>query len=44
MLKVGIAGGSGYGGVELIQILLRHPNTEIVFLSSEQFAGQAIHS
>ena len=40
MVRVGIAGGSGYAGVELIQILLRHPQAEIVWLSSQQHAGK----
>ena len=40
MVRVGIAGGSGYAGVELIQILLRHPQVEIVWLSSQNHAGK----
>ncbi len=39
MLKIAVAGGSGYGGLELISILLRHPNVEIKAVSSEQHAG-----
>jgi N-acetyl-gamma-glutamyl-phosphate reductase len=42
MLRVGIAGGSGYGGVELISVLLRHPGVEIVSLSSERNAGSPV--
>jgi N-acetyl-gamma-glutamyl-phosphate reductase len=42
MLKVCVAGGSGYGGVELIQILLRHPDVEIVSVSSERHAGTEV--
>lgn len=42
MLRVGIGGGSGYSGVELIQILLRHPEVEITFLSSERYAGDPV--
>jgi N-acetyl-gamma-glutamyl-phosphate reductase len=42
MLKVGIAGGSGYGGLELISVLLRHPQVEIVSLSSERHAGKEV--
>ena len=30
MVKVAILGGSGYTALELIKILLRHPETEIV--------------
>ena len=40
MVKVGIAGGSGYGGLELIHVLLRHPHTDLVWISSERYAGR----
>jgi N-acetyl-gamma-glutamyl-phosphate reductase len=40
MVKVGVAGGSGYGGLELIHILLRHPEVEIAWLSSQQHSGK----
>lgn len=42
MVQVGIAGGSGYGGVELISILLRHPAVELVWVSSQQHAGKKV--
>ncbi len=42
MKKIGIAGGSGYTGNELIRILLRHPEVEIVFISSEKNAGKPV--
>lgn len=42
MLNVALAGGSGYGGVELIGILLRHPGVRIVALSSERSAGKDV--
>src|SRR5262249_24110233 len=35
-VKVGILGGSGYTAAELIKILLRHPNAEIVAVTSRQ--------
>jgi N-acetyl-gamma-glutamyl-phosphate reductase len=38
-IKVGIAGGAGYTGGELIRILLNHPNAEIVFIHSKSNAG-----
>lgn len=41
-MKIGICGATGYSGRELIHILLRHPEAEIVFLTSEQFAGQKV--
>src|ERR1700722_8005816 len=42
-IKVGIVGGAGYTGGELIRILLQHPATEIVFVHSKTFAGKPIH-
>jgi N-acetyl-gamma-glutamyl-phosphate reductase len=36
MIKVGILGGSGYTAAELINILLRHPDVEIVAVTSRQ--------
>ncbi|HXK58569.1 MAG TPA: N-acetyl-gamma-glutamyl-phosphate reductase [Acidobacteriota bacterium] len=42
MVKVGIAGGSGYGGAELIHILLRHPHVEIAWVSSQQHVNKPV--
>jgi len=36
MIKVGIIGAGGYAGANLISILLRHPETKIVWLMSEE--------
>jgi N-acetyl-gamma-glutamyl-phosphate reductase len=36
MTKVAILGGSGYTAVELIKLLLQHPHTEIVAVTSRQ--------
>src|SRR3954451_10465559 len=41
-VRVGIYGGSGYGGAELLRILLFHPNAEIVFVTANEQAGKAI--
>jgi N-acetyl-gamma-glutamyl-phosphate reductase common form len=41
-LKVAIYGGSGYGGSELLRILLFHPNVEIVFVTANEQAGKAV--
>lgn len=35
-IRIAILGGSGYTAVELIKILLRHPNAEIVAITSRQ--------
>ncbi|MCL6267622.1 N-acetyl-gamma-glutamyl-phosphate reductase [Flagellimonas myxillae] len=44
MIKVGIIGGSGYTGGELIRILLNHPETEIDFVYSTTRAGKPVSS
>jgi N-acetyl-gamma-glutamyl-phosphate reductase common form len=41
-IKVGIFGGSGYGGSELLRILLFHPEVELVFVTANEQAGKAI--
>ena len=41
-IRVGIFGGSGYGGSELLRILLFHPNVEIVFVTANEQAGKPI--
>src|SRR4051812_8213172 len=38
--KVGVLGASGYTGAELVRLLLRHPNVEIVLLTADRRAGQ----
>ncbi|MFZ0430392.1 MAG: N-acetyl-gamma-glutamyl-phosphate reductase [Acidobacteriota bacterium] len=42
MLNAAIAGGSGYGGLELMSVLLRHPHVRIQAVSSEQHAGAEV--
>jgi N-acetyl-gamma-glutamyl-phosphate reductase len=41
-IKIGIAGGAGYTGGELIRILLNHPAAEIVFVHSKSNAGNLL--
>ena len=41
-IRVGIFGGSGYGGSELLRILLVHPAVEIVFVTANEQAGKPI--
>ena len=41
-IKVGIIGGAGYTGGELIRILLNHPNAKIVFVQSKSNAGNSL--
>lgn len=39
MIKVGIVGGTGYTGVELLRILANHPNVELSVITSRGDAG-----
>ena len=41
-IKAGIFGGSGYGGSELIRILMFHPDVEIVFVTANEHAGKKV--
>lgn len=41
-IRVGIFGGSGYGGSELLRILLLHPNAEIVFATANDHTGKVV--
>ncbi len=41
-LRVGIFGGSGYGGAELLRILLFHPGIEINLVTANEHAGKAV--
>ena len=38
--KIGIVGASGYGGVQLVRLLLEHPQVEIVYLGGDSSAGK----
>ncbi|HLV34083.1 MAG TPA: N-acetyl-gamma-glutamyl-phosphate reductase [Spirillospora sp.] len=38
-IRVGIYGGSGYAGQDLIEILVRHPDVELVFATSSTYSG-----
>ncbi|MGQ9555093.1 MAG: N-acetyl-gamma-glutamyl-phosphate reductase [Anaerolineae bacterium] len=40
MVKVGIVGATGYTGFELLNIFARHSEVEVVFCTSESYAGQ----
>lgn len=42
VVRVGIAGGAGYTGGELIRILLNHPGAEISFVHSKSNAGNLL--
>lgn len=40
MIKVGVYGATGYTGIELVKILLGHPQAELAFLTTEPYKGQ----
>ncbi len=40
---VGIIGGSGFTGGELLRLLLQHPGAEVVGATSGQYAGKPLH-
>jgi N-acetyl-gamma-glutamyl-phosphate reductase len=42
MYKAGIAGATGYTGIELIQLIHRHPQMTIGWLTSESSAGSTV--
>lgn len=42
MIKVGIVGGTGYTGVELLRLLARHPEVELVAITSRGEAGARV--
>jgi N-acetyl-gamma-glutamyl-phosphate reductase len=41
-LRIGIYGGSGYGGAELLRILLFHPQVEIILVTANEHAGKDV--
>jgi N-acetyl-gamma-glutamyl-phosphate reductase len=42
MIKVGIVGGTGYTGVELLRLLAQHPEVELAAITSRAEAGNAV--
>ncbi len=42
MTKISILGAAGYGGAELIRLLLGHPDVEIVYLGGHTTVGERI--
>lgn len=41
-MRIGIIGGSGYVGSELLRILLTHPEVEVTMVTSRQSAGEYV--
>jgi N-acetyl-gamma-glutamyl-phosphate reductase len=42
MHRIAVVGASGYTGVELLRLLSQHPDSELVCVTSRQYAGQAV--
>ena len=42
MIKVGVVGGTGYTGVELLRLLAGHPEVEVCVITSRSEAGRAV--
>ncbi len=41
-IKIGIIGGTGYTGVELLRLLVTHPNADVVLITSRSEAGRPV--
>jgi N-acetyl-gamma-glutamyl-phosphate reductase len=42
MIKVGVVGGTGYTGVELLRLLAQHPQVSLQVITSRSEAGRAV--
>jgi len=42
MIKIGIVGGTGYTGVELLRLLAQHPDAELTAITSRKEAGMPV--
>ena len=42
MIKVGVVGGTGYTGVELLRLLAGHPETKLAVITSRSEAGKPV--
>jgi N-acetyl-gamma-glutamyl-phosphate reductase len=43
-IRVGVIGGAGYTGGELIRLLIRHPYVSVSFINSRSNAGKPVYS
>jgi len=41
-VRVGVMGGSGYVGGELLRLLVQHPSASVAAVSSQSYAGKAV--
>ena len=42
MIKVGIVGGTGYTGIELLRLLAQHPEVELAAITSRKESGEKV--
>lgn len=42
MIKVGVVGGTGYTGVELLRLLVNHPDVELCVITSRSESGRKV--
>src|SRR4030095_12079475 len=42
LIKIGILGGSGYGGSELLRLLLFHPQADLKMVTANEHAGKRV--
>ena len=43
-MKVGVVGGSGYAGGEILRLLMRHPEAEIMAVTSRRYSGDYLYN
>ncbi|MGD2142831.1 MAG: N-acetyl-gamma-glutamyl-phosphate reductase, partial [Candidatus Bathyarchaeota archaeon] len=41
-MRIGVVGGSGYAGGELLRLLIPHPEVELITVTSRRFAGEYV--
>ena len=41
-IRAGVYGGSGYAGLDLVEILWRHPQIDLAFATSNTYAGDSV--
>ncbi|MBR5152470.1 MAG: N-acetyl-gamma-glutamyl-phosphate reductase [Clostridia bacterium] len=42
MIRAGVLGGTGYAGIEVVRLLIQHPETELCRIVSQSYAGKKI--
>ncbi len=42
MIRAGVLGGTGYAGIEVVRLLVKHPNVSLTRIVSQSYAGKKI--